>query len=170
MTFEHLHQGHKEDTCLIQSASPWMTIKPRSGKRLDEWSRCVPDGSRFLTTGRNTDWYRHIWMDRWTRAFQADVKSFGSEHSDPKAGLEETVSVSSQAYSDTKRKRFLSPNVCSSRSDISPKTGNQATARPLLNPATDSTSQVGQRSSPTCLGSQLGSYCKKSGITTVEIL
>lgn len=89
---EHLHQGHKEDTCLIRSASLWMNIKPRSGKKLDEWSRIL-DRLRFLTTKRNTDWYRHVWIDRWTQASRAGVTTC-AEHSGPKGGLEETVGIS----------------------------------------------------------------------------
>lgn len=95
---EHLHQGHKEDTCLIRSASLQMSIKPRSGRRWDEWSR-IPDSLRFLTTRRNTDWYRHVWIDSWTQASWAGVTK-RTIHSNPKGGLEETVRASSQAKLD----------------------------------------------------------------------
>lgn len=62
MTFEHLHQVHKEDACLIWSALLWMNIEPHRGKKLDEWSHCIPHGSRLVTTRYSTDINRHVWM------------------------------------------------------------------------------------------------------------
>lgn len=71
MTFEHPHQGHKEDVCLIRSASLWMNVKPRRGKKLDEWSRCIPDSSRFLLTDRHC----HVW----NRQVNSGIASLASQ-------------------------------------------------------------------------------------------
>lgn len=158
---EHLHQGHKEDTCLIRSASLQMSIKPRSGKRLDEWS-CIPDSLRFLTTKRNTDWYRHVWIDRWSQASWAGVTK-RTEHSNPKGGLEETVRGSSQAKLD----KEVSESKC-----VFSKEWNSSWRWEQTNSFSCYWLNVAgllEKQSNLSI-SQLDSHCNKSEVTTEEIL